>query len=316
MEMVGELLILLSAFSFSTGNIAIRRGMRTAYDNGIFISIFISMVTFSVLIIIFYLKSLLPPLTLKGSFLFALAGLLTTFSGRSFHYAAIRVIGPSRATSFRCSSPILTVCLAFVLLSERFNISQFIGSTAIIGGVWILSKEVLGRIDLEVVHAPLSSPNKSFSVSKVSNKSPLVGVLYALGAALSFGIGHFLRKLGLMEVPSPFWGLAIGTIIAWIALVGHATTRGEIKKLCHDNFNPHHPPWFFIFAGLLFTFGQMLSYISIYFTAVSVVVILASSEPLITLIMSRLILRGEEPLNWRVFTCSGAVCLGVILMII
>jgi len=308
-------LIILSAFSFSTGNIAIRRGMKTAHDDGIFISIFINMVAFSLLIIIFQLKGLLPPLTLKGFLLFALAGLLTTFTGRSLFYVAIRVIGPSRATSFRCSSPILTVCLAFLFLSERFNISQFIGATAIMGGVWILSREVLGRMDLEVVQASVSSPNESFPASKVSNKSPLFGVLYALGAALSFGIGHFLRKLGLTEVPSPFWGMAIGTMIAWLAVVVHATTKGEIKKLCHNNFNFHHPPWFFILAGLFFTLGQMLSFMAIYFTAVSIVVILASSEPLITLIISRLILRGEEPLNWQVIVSSGAVFLGVILMI-
>jgi drug/metabolite transporter (DMT)-like permease len=183
------------------------------------------------------------------------------------------------------------------------------------GGVWILSREVLGRMDLEVVQASVSSPNESFTASKVSNKSSLFGVLYALGAALSFGIGHFLRKLGLMEVPSPFWGMAIGTIIAWSAVVVHATTKGEIKKLCHNNFNFHNPPWFFILAGLLFTLGQMLSFMAIYFTAVSIVVILASSEPLITLIISRLILRGEEPLNWRVIISSGGVFFGVIFMI-
>lgn len=314
--MIGVLFALVGVFSISASNIAIRRGMRTAHDNGIFISIFISMVMFSVLIIILHLKSLLPPLTLKGFLLFALAGLLTTFSGRSLQYAAIRVIGPSRATSFRSSSPILTVCLAFLFLSERFKISQFIGATAIIGGIWILSKEVLGRIDLGTTQAPISSPNESFSESKVSNKSPLVGVLYGLGSALSFGIGHFLRKLSLMEVPSPFWWLAIGTIIAWLALIVQTTARRELKKLCRNNFNFHNPPWFFILAGVLITFGQMLNFVSIYLIAVSVVVILASSEPLMTLIISRLILRGEEPLNWRVIVSSGTVCLGVILMII
>lgn len=44
--------------------------------------------------------------------------------------------------------------------------------------------------------------------------------------------------------------------------------------------------------------------------------VLASSEPLATLMISRLLLEGEEPLNWRVLACSSAVCLGIILVIL
>ncbi|OGP95530.1 MAG: hypothetical protein A2157_09705 [Deltaproteobacteria bacterium RBG_16_47_11] len=311
--MIGELFSLASALSFSTASITVRRGMRAAHDNGIFISIFISMVVFSTLTIFFYLTGKLPSLTLKGIFLFALAGLLTTFSGRSFHYAAIRAIGPSRATSFRFTFPILTVSLAFLFLSERFDLSQLIGAIAILGGVWILSKEALGRVDLG------TSVNERVSLSESSHRfvdKPWVGILYALGSALSFGFGHFLRKLSLMEVPSPIWGLGIGTIVAWSAIMIQTMRRRELKKSIHNNFNFHHPPWLFILAGLLFTLGQMLNFISIYFTAVSVVVILASSEPLITLIISRLFLKGEESLNRRVIISSGVVCSGVILMFI
>jgi len=315
--MTGEVFVLTGALSFGASNVAIRRGMKTARDDGVFISIFISAITFMVLIIILHLNRLLPPLTLRGFSLFALAGFLTSFTGRSLHYAAIRLLGPSRATSFRYSSPIITICLAFLFLSERFSIFQFVGATTVIGGVWVLSKEVLGRIDLGVAQTPRSNMNGSTSLSVGSNTSmnnSLVGILYALGAALSFGTGHFLRKLGLMEVPSPFWGLAIGTIVALLAVVVRPLIKGEMNILIYNNF--YTPQWFFILAGFLMTIGQMFNYISIYFTAVSIVVVLASSEPLATLLISRLIMKGEEPLNFQVIACSGAVCLGVILMIL
>lgn len=310
--MIGELCALLGACSFSTHNIAVRRGMRTALDNGVFMSTSISTVIFLVVIGVLYSGRLLPPLTVMGFFLFALAGLFTSFTGRSFNYAAIRALGPSRSTSFRASSPLITICLAFTFLSERFTPSQFVGAACVIGGVSILSREVIGRTDLEVQSRFV--PVSSEPVNRP--KRPITGILYALGSALSFGTGHFLRKLALQEVPSPYWGLAVGTTAAWLALVAHTALRGRLKEAFKNNFNFHHLPWFYVIAGVLATSGQLFLYLAIYFTEVSTAMVLASSEPLVTLLISRLLLGREEPMNRRVVFCSITVFLGIIFMLI
>ena len=88
--MIGELCALTSAFSFSTVNIAIRRGMKRSRDNGTFLSTFVNMIVFLILIAILYVGRYLPTLTGAGFLLFLVAGLLTTFVGRSLHYEAIR----------------------------------------------------------------------------------------------------------------------------------------------------------------------------------------------------------------------------------
>jgi len=286
--------------------------MRTALDNGVFMSTSISTVIFLVVIVVLYSGRLLPPLTVMGFFLFALAGLFTSFTGRSFNYAAIRTLGPSRATSIRASSPLITICLAFTFLSERFTPLQFVGAALVIGGVSFLSREVIGRTDLEV-------QNKLIPVSSDPRDRPkrsLMGILYALGSVLSFGTGHFLRKLALKEVPSPYWGLAVGTTAAWLALVAHTALRGRLKETCRNNFNFPHLPWFYVIAGVLASSGQLFFYLAIYWTEVSIAMVLASSEPLATLLISRLLLGKEEPMNRRVVFCSATVFLGVIFMII
>jgi drug/metabolite transporter (DMT)-like permease len=56
--MIGELCALLSACFFSTVSVAIRRGMKTSRDNGTFLSTFINMVLFLILIAILYLNPL------------------------------------------------------------------------------------------------------------------------------------------------------------------------------------------------------------------------------------------------------------------
>jgi drug/metabolite transporter (DMT)-like permease len=315
--MVGELFALLSAFCFSTANVSVRRGMRTARDNGTFIATFVNMVLFLALIIPLYLKGLLPLLSRLGFLLFVLAGLLTTFAGRSFLYAAIRGLGPSRASPYKCGSPIITVCLAYLFLSERLSLTQFLGAMSILTGIWILSKEVVRRTDLEVVHVSrlnAHGPKGIPDVTGSSGQSSFMGILYGMLSALSFGGGHFLRKLAVIEVPSPFWGMAIGTTVAWLAMVAQALIQGETKELCRNNFNVRALPWAFIITGVLYTLGQMFIYLSIYFTAVSIAMVLASSEILITLMVSRFILGREEPLNWHVLLCGSAVCLGIILI--
>ena len=317
--MIGEICALISAFSFSTVSIAIRRGMRRSRDNGTFLSTFINMALFLILIAILYVGHYLPTLTGTGFLLFLVAGLLTTFVGRSLHYEAIRVIGPSRAISLRMCSPIITVCLAFLFLSERFSVLQYAGASAIIGGVWMLSQETMGRGDLRVVQDARSRTDRSPDQREngVHSKSGLwLGVLFALGSAMSFGTGHFVRKVAVMEVPSPFWGMAIGTTAAWLAMAVHAMVRGDFRELCRDNFNVRAPLWYFIYSGILNTVGQMFIYLAVFFAAVSTVQVIATSEVLSTLMISRLFLGTEEPLGWRVILCSVVICVGVALMFI
>ena len=310
--MIGELFALLGAFSVGSAGVAVRRGMRNTSDNGVFLTISIGTVVFLILVGVVSTGDQLPPLTLMGFVLFVLAGLLTSFMGRSLHFAAIRTIGPSRATAFRASSPAITVLLAFMFLSERFTPVQFVGAISIIGGVILLSRETVGRTDLEVA---TDSANPS-GVLGIRARGSLLGVLYGVLAATSFGVGHYLRKIALQEVPSPLWGLMVGTTSAWLALVIQTRLRGTLGETWKYNFNLHAPPWFFILGGILTTAGQTLVFFSIHYTAVSTAMVLGASDPLATLFISRVFLGREEPLNWRVILCSCTVCLGIILMII
>jgi drug/metabolite transporter (DMT)-like permease len=310
--MIGEIFALLGAFSVGSAGVAVRRGMRNTLDNGVFITISIGTVVYLILVGVLYAGDLLPPLTFMGFVLFVLAGLLTSFMGRSLHFAAIRTIGPSRATAFRAGSPAITVLLAFTFLSERFTPLQLVGAISIIGGVIMLSRETVGRTDLEVAR---DSGNRS-GVPGTRARGSLVGVLYGVLAAMSFGVGHYLRKIALQEVPSPLWGLMVGTTSAWLALVIQARLRGTLGEMCKNNFNFHAPPWFFILGGILTTAGQTLVFFSIHYTAVSTAMVLGSSDPLATLFISRVFLGREEPLNGRVIACSSAICCGIILMIL
>ncbi len=207
--MIGELCALSSAFSFSTVNIAIRRGMRKSRDNGTFLSTFVNMIVFLVLIGVLYVGRYLPALTWTGFLLFSAAGLLTTFVGRSLHYEAIRVIGPSRAISLRMGAPIVTVCLAFVFLSERFSVLQYVGATAIILGVWVLSRETMGRGDLRVVETPsfpCDDTSRATGESCLGKKWFVVGYPVCPRGGNKFWNRSFCAKGGCPGSSLPFLG--------------------------------------------------------------------------------------------------------------
>lgn len=307
---------IFSALFFSSAGIAVRKGMKTAYDDGVFLSTLINLIVFVLLIPILHVSHRLPVLNLYGFFLFALAGLLTTFGGRALHYAAIRKIGPSRAVPFRSSSPMITICLAYLFLSERLSLTDFVAAAAIVGGVWFLSREVSGRSDLSVTRKPLQGDNLSVVKSNASDpyRHSLIGILFGISASISFGTGHFLRKLAMQEVPSPYWGMAIGSVFGFLAIILQALLKGELTHICRYNLNIQAPPWYFITAGILTTVGQLLCYLAIFYTSVSIAMVLISSEPLGTVIISRLFLGIEEALNWRIYLSALTVFGGIALI--
>ena len=84
--------------------------------------------------------------------------------------------------------------------------------------------------------------------------------------------------------------------------------------MCRYNLNIKAPPWFFISAGILTTVGQLACYLAIFYTSVSIAMVLISSEPLGTVLISRLFLGAEEALNWRVYLSALIVFGGIAII--
>ena len=118
----------------------------------------------------------------------------------------------------------------------------------------------------------------------------------------------------MLEVPSPYWGVAIGSVVGFLAIVLQTSLKGELTRTCQYNLNMKAPPWSFISAGILTTVGQLFCYLAIFYTSVSIAMVLISSEPLGTVIISRLFLGAEEALNWRVYLSALIVFGGIALI--
>lgn len=314
---MGELFAVLTSCCFGGSNVSMRRGMQRSPtpDNGIFMVNLTNVVLFVIVALFLGGYGRLLPLTVAAFFLFVLAGVLTTFAGRYFHYAAIRLIGPSRATAIRVSSPVVTGALAFMFLGERLSMAQYLGAASVLAGVALLAREASKRECLEV-SAFWEGEQGNASGPTKARRSRYLGSLFAIASAAAFGSGHFVRKVALFSVPSPWWGMLIGSVVGWLCVLLLGVLRGEIGPYFRRNLNLHHVPYFFVLAGLLNGFGQMFSFLSIYFLAVSLASVAFAVEPLVTAVISRLALGQEEPMGWQmVFACLVTVA-GLVLALI
>ncbi len=120
MPYAGELLALLGAFFFSFSNINLKTGLvQGNRDIGMIVTLLVNNAINIIILAVFYLLSLVPPMNLSGLMYFALAGFLTSNLGRLFYMGSMNYIGVSRATSFKLASPIFSVIVGIFILGER-----------------------------------------------------------------------------------------------------------------------------------------------------------------------------------------------------
>ena len=313
--MVGYGLAILAATGFGLANIFIRMGMRSAVkDNGVGTTIMINFVLFGVLLLILGLLGKVPFLDTWGLVAFVAAGLMTTLMGRITQYASTRLIGPSRAATFKVASPIITVILSIAFLHETINFGMFWGIALVLFGLWLLSMESQRQTPAQQETAATSGGTAIQQSSAMIKQGLLLGAL----SASCFGAGRVLRKTGLLYIPSPVVGAFIGSTVAMITItLLQAYQQGQFSAKSGDwrRWMPHLSlP--FLLAGLATAVGQLSNFGALYFTQVSVAGILVSTEPLMTLLLSWIFLRSEEAINLRIIGITGLVFAGVAVIIL
>lgn len=240
--------------------------------------------------------------------------MLTVFAGRYFHYAAIRFIGPSRATAIRVSSPVVTGLLAFLFLGEKLTLPQYAGAGAVMAGIMLLIRET-NRCSKRVIDNSDALVGSLSLVDMSYARASFLGSLSAVASASAYGSGHFMRKLALNVVPSPWWGMVIGSTVGWLCVLVLAWWQGNLKACFRSNLSLTSLPRFFVLAGCLNGLGQMFSFLAISFIAVSLASVIFAIEPLITAVFSRLVMGREELLGWRML-CGCFVTISGLLFVI
>jgi drug/metabolite transporter (DMT)-like permease len=217
---------------------------------------------------------------------YVLGGLFGTGIGRRWQYTAIDRIGASPATAIKNSAPVITTLLAAIVYLEPVTPIRWAAVIAIVAGVVL------------VTWRPGVGLRRWLDV----------GVLFALAAAVSYGIRPLFLKFGLEAADLPFTAAFVGAVAA----LAYALSFGDRSDLPTAARQPAFR--MFLLAGLLQSAGFLTLTLGLSGGEVSVVYPVTASAPLFTLGFTALLLRGTEQLTWRIVLGALAVVLGVVIL--
>jgi drug/metabolite transporter (DMT)-like permease len=296
---MGVILAVFCAIAYSFNYIFIQLGMRKSpQDNGSFLSLFICVLTVMGIygsMFLFGGKEMAPVSWMGVSF-YMLAGFCTVFLGRTLLFAGIRKIGSSRAAALKNAAPVFTIVMAVLFLGETISLLAGVGILVILTFLFLQA-----RSDFRSERDHSDQGDKS-------------GFMLALAAAICFGIGQGLRKLGIMYDSDAVLGSLIGSVFALSVFILMEIGRKQLKLTLARNFRSIN--LYFIAAGIVTGLAQVSFFISLLYINVAYVSTIAAIEPIITIILARMLLAGEERINWRLIVTACAVFLGTFIIVI
>ena len=221
---------------------------------------------------------------------FIATGIVGAYLGRTLFVKSVAQIGASRAQSLNNSSPLITVLLAALLLGETL-------SPAVLGGVLLI---IAGVFFVTTTDAQGEDSGAARTLT-----------LTSIMATLCYGIVPVMKKFGTDLGGPPVLG----------ALVMHATglalllTLGRLLKI---ELKWHKLPLSsflcFVGAGVLQGIGSILTLKALLYAPASVVAPIWNTQPIISFILTKVLLQGIEVVTLRDGVAAALVVMGVLVL--
>lgn len=301
MQPPAHVLAACSAVLFAGSHIASKRGvMTTSVVGGLLISLSVGLVTLSVAAFVN------PPnrAALGPIVLFAAAGLLGPGVGRAGAVVGVDRLGPSISVPLQTSVyPLFAVAAAWIALREAVGPARVAGATAIIVGVWLLSRRAPEPADPDFGTIPSegrSNARPSFSA----------GLAFPLVAGVGYGAADIIRKQGLVDLGEPTFGALIGVGTAlggWLVVV---LTSSALRARIYWG---RTAGWFAV-SGLLASLALLSQFYALRIGDVSAVSPIVAAQPLAVLVLSILFLGGIERVSKKMVLGGIAIVLGALLV--
>jgi drug/metabolite transporter (DMT)-like permease len=226
---------------------------------------------------------------IQAAVLFMCVGSLFPAAVTLLNFESNRLMGPNIAGAISGLAPVFAVLLALALLGESVHLLQFVGITAIVAGVMFMYREQrqnLQRWSLWMLSLPLA-------------------------AAVIRGAVQPVIKLGLERWPSPIAAVVIGYTISSAVLIFAAFVHDP--KLVR-RFDRRGALWFAA-VGLCNGLAVLSLYAALGRGPVALVAPLVASYPLVTLLLSFLLLKHER-IGPQLVAAVAVIVGGVVLLII
>ncbi len=219
--------------------------------------------------------------------LFAMIGLIRPAISANLAVAALRHIGPTLTTTLSSTSPLFAAAIGVLLLDEMLTWQIIIGTIGIIMAIVSLS--------LKDKAAPTTFP--------------LWALALPIGAAFIRSVGHGITKIGMVEVPDPYFAAMIGASVSFVITFTLWAAKGERKPI---NFSGAGP-YLFMSAGCIYGIALICLNTALLYGEMITVVPIVASAPIFSMLMSIIVFRRER-VTVRIFIAVGIVMTSVVLI--
>lgn len=282
--MDGKEFALITALCFGLNPVTLKMGFARKGRTDVAVAVGLAVaVPIYLLLLPFWGGLHLESLTIPALIGFILGGLFGGGIGRRWMFIAIDKLGASPATAIKNSAPVITTILAVLFFGEQVTIFHWLAIVGIVMGITLVTWK------------------KGGGIKQLAG----VGVLAAVGSAVSYGVRPLFLKFGLDAADIPLTGALIGALAALVFAM--ALTRvGDIREGLTERTT-----LLFVFSGVLQAIGFLALTIGLSSGDISVVYPVTSSAPLFTLGFTALLLRGTERLTSRIVAGVVLVVVGV-----
>jgi drug/metabolite transporter (DMT)-like permease len=295
----GLFLAIISAFSFSTGIVIVRRASAAAGESFSVtaMSVLVGIPFFALAVTIAGDWDKVLMISWRALALLGSAGVIHFIFGRLLGYNSYRLIGANKATPYVMSNRLYTVFFSFLFLVE--NITVFI----IAGVLFMFLGTALTSAEKKTVSA-----TKEKKILSVETK----GILLALAAALCWGITPVLIKPGVEAIGSSIAGAFISYCAAGVVMLGLLMRKSLRQQVTRQPLVKSLAP---MSAAALFTAtGQLLYYTALGKSPASIVAPLLSIQVIFIFFLSLLVNRKSEVFSWKVALGMAVTLAGTFLL--
>jgi len=197
------------------------------------------------------------------------------------------ILGPTITSAVSSTAPFFALLAAAFVLGESVPARAAIASVGIVIGVALVSWK---RGDI---------------------RSGVAGwaVLWPISGAVLRGLAQAGAKAGLLLWPNPFAAGLIGYVVSASTVVG----VNQIGRPRRGQLTRHGMAWFAV-TGVLNGGAVLLMYVALNNAPVSLVAPIVATYPLVTAVVSAIVLR-DEPMSLRVTTGAVVMVLAIIYLV-
>ena len=237
---------------------------------------------------------LLAPVMLEAAhwsqsavWIFVVVGLFRPSVSANLAVAAIRYLGPTLSSSMASVSPLFAAAFGVFLLGEDLTWPTVLGTAGIIAAVVMMARRD----------------------AKITMGWPLWALFLPIGAALVRSIGHVLTKIGMADIPDPYFAGLVAFSVSSLVVIADRRLRPSARRVPWRG----RAPYWFVAGGVLIGIAVLCLNTALLAAPLIAVVPIVAASPIFTMLLSVLIFRREK-LSLRIVLAVFMVVASVIFI--